>query len=64
LIIPGFLPQINNTQQKIINRNLTIKDNINHFTCTQVILDNSSLEKPRRENQCSAFVDVLLETGK
>jgi hypothetical protein len=32
-----FSSQINNTQQKIITINLTVKDNNNHITCTQVI---------------------------
>ena len=32
-----FSSQINNTQQKIITRNLIVKDNNNHITCTQVI---------------------------
>jgi len=52
--------QINLPGRKLITRNLTIEENNNHITCTQIFLDKQSLEKPRRENQHSRFVDFIL----
>jgi len=46
------------------NQDLKVKDNSNHITYTQIFWTKSSLEKPRRENQCSGLVDLLLAARK
>jgi hypothetical protein len=59
--MPGFLPQINNAQQKIITRNLTVKDNNNHITCTQVFLDNRPWKNPRGKTSAADLEIFIIQ---
>jgi hypothetical protein len=55
-----FSSQLNITQQKIITRNLTVKDNINHITCTQVIFGLFVPGKNLGEKTSASYLDFII----
>jgi hypothetical protein len=55
-----FSSQINNTQQKLITKNLTVKDNINHITCTQVIFGQFVLGKISGGKTSATDLDFII----
>ena len=59
-----FSSQINNTQQKIITKNLTVKDNNNHITCTQVIFGQFITRKTSKGKPVSRFGFYYYWEGK